>query len=115
MRSARYGASWARRTRSTRRAPGASSPGSGDAAPMAQLKTAGTRLAALPRFALDRMGAALDDQLPGPDRFSTSRTHCARMELGATGVLEDDRRGARVQLLIAPFLERKDDGAKLEP
>lgn len=74
---------------------------------------AGTRLAALPRFALDRMGAALDHQLPGPDRFSASRTHCAWMELGATRVLEDDRRGARVQLLIAPFLEREDDGAKL--
>ena len=60
------------------------------------------------------MGAALDHQFPGPDRFSAGRTHCARMELGATRVLEDDRRGARVQLLIAPFLERKDDGAKLE-
>jgi hypothetical protein len=68
----------------------------------------------LPGFALDRMGAALDHQLPGPDRFSASRTHGARMELGATCVLEDDRRGARVQLLIAPFLECKDDGAKLE-
>src|SRR4051812_32113713 len=59
------------------------------------------------------MGAALDHQLPGSDRFSAGRTHRTRMELGAARVLEDDRRGARVQLLIAPFLEREDDGAKL--
>src|SRR3954463_12015152 len=72
------------------------------------------QLAALPGFALHRMGAAFDDQLPGPDRFSAGGAHCARMKLGATRVLEDDRRGARVQLLIAPFLERKDDRAKLE-
>src|SRR3954470_21999309 len=73
------------------------------------------QLAALPGFALHRMGAALDDQLPGPDRFSARGAHCARMELAATRGLEDARRGARVQLRIAPFLERKDDGAKLEP
>ena len=60
------------------------------------------------------MGAALYHQLPGPDRFSASRAHRLWMELGATRVREDDGRGASVQLLIAPFLERKDDRAELE-
>ena len=58
------------------------------------------------------MGAPGYGELAVTDGFVAGGADGQWLELGAAGVLEDDRLGSRVDVSVAPFFEREQDGPK---
>jgi hypothetical protein len=59
------------------------------------------------------VGPADDGQLAGADGLAACRAHRQGVELVAAAVAEHDGLGPRRALLIAPLLQREDDGTQL--
>ena len=55
------------------------------------------------------MGPALDRQLAGADRCPAGREYSQRMKFGPARVLEDDWLMPRVDVDVAPLLQREND------
>src|SRR4051794_2487583 len=62
---------------------------------------------------LDRVRTARDGEVAVEQRLATRLADGERMELRAADVAEDDRLGARVDVAVAPFLERVEHEVKL--
>jgi hypothetical protein len=59
------------------------------------------------------VGAAGHGELAVANGFLAGGADSHWVEIGAAGVLEDDRLGAGVDVSVAPFFERKEDGLKV--
>jgi hypothetical protein len=61
------------------------------------------------------VGAACHGELAVADGFLAGGAYGERVEVGAAGVLEDDRFGAGVDVPVTPFFECQEDGLKVSP